>query len=816
MNKRLNTNIAAHALLLLACPLFGQFSDDVFMLDEVIIEGVTREETVVPSKQSFRSAFGNNLEILDTPRNVTVVSREQLTDISIQDPRDFSKLTASSYTPSNFGAPANPSIRTQTADVFVNGMRRGLTSNGNGMPVNFNAVQVVSIVKGPPTVIYGTSQYVGGYVDLQTKKPYFDATRGFVSATVGSYDVFRWQADVGGPINEKLAYRISYSGEESDGYFELSKRNTQAIYGALTWLKSETWTIHFNAEFFQADYTENIGMNRPTQALIDDGLYLPSIQNDADYQIFLQNLGGVANPLALDLANPVKLDRKKRLLAPGDDSFGRQFNAQMVNLWTRTSDLEVENNTMFNYINRDTFSSYHYSEVLKNNWSLDNRTEFRLVSEPFEQWTLKTNAGIHLRYQYVEAYNNFFVEPLNAFDLTRDNNLFRVPDSAFITNPNLFPGALELVALPVPGEEPRGGLAARYASPLNGETGISRAYQAGPFVQFVLETPYDWLLLMGARVDILAVEYEQPFADQLRASGVKGSMEYETVHGIPNFNISPVYKFSENTSWYFTFNYSQSTGVGNGGGFVPGYNDQDGDFTDIQKFSTAYFHRENELYETGMKFQLLENTLFLTAALYHQTFALPTQGGGSLNNEINGLELEGTWQPNANFYLTTSYTYMEAEEQPNFLATSSPVDLLAQENGGVAVEPNNTVFPSGEFLQKQAAPEHLFNFVARYKFDSGLGFVAGMTVVGPYNLAYEGQGLSLLDFSTVAVRTVEVDWQYSLDLTIKYETERFELRLAVLNATDEENWSPPHPVYGNGSVVADPPRRFEGTVTVRF
>jgi outer membrane receptor for monomeric catechols len=116
----------------------------------------------------------------------------------------------SSFTTTNFGAPSNPSIRGQIADVFINGMREGLTSNGNGMPIDFNAFDSVDILKGPPGVVYGASNYVGGYFNFITKQPFFDRFQGSMSATFGSYDQYRWNIDIGGPIiPAKLAFRIT-------------------------------------------------------------------------------------------------------------------------------------------------------------------------------------------------------------------------------------------------------------------------------------------------------------------------------------------------------------------------------------------------------------------------------------------------------------------------------------------------------------------------------------------------------------------------------------------------------------------------------
>ena len=191
--------------------------------DTVEITGVLPEEDIMPTNRPSNSVYGTDLPVQDTPRNATIISREQLSAVDIQDPRDFSKLSSDSFTQLNFGAPANPSIRGQTGDVFVNGIRRGLTSNGNGFPLDFNSVESVDIIKGPANSVYGASQYVGGYVDEITKQPYFDKLQGKIGTTVGEYQVYRWNADFGGPlIKDQLAFRISYTGQDSGSYYDYS------------------------------------------------------------------------------------------------------------------------------------------------------------------------------------------------------------------------------------------------------------------------------------------------------------------------------------------------------------------------------------------------------------------------------------------------------------------------------------------------------------------------------------------------------------------------------------------------------------------
>ncbi|MEJ1972048.1 MAG: TonB-dependent receptor plug domain-containing protein [Lacunisphaera sp.] len=104
-----------------------------------ITSDANTEQLVLPVARPFNSVFGTDDNIVDVPRNVTIISRQQLNDINISSVLDFTKLTSSSYTTTNFGAPSNPSIRGQTADLFINGVRGRITSNGNGLPLDFNS-----------------------------------------------------------------------------------------------------------------------------------------------------------------------------------------------------------------------------------------------------------------------------------------------------------------------------------------------------------------------------------------------------------------------------------------------------------------------------------------------------------------------------------------------------------------------------------------------------------------------------------------------------------------------------------------------------
>ncbi|MAV85093.1 MAG: TonB-dependent receptor, partial [Puniceicoccaceae bacterium] len=188
--------------------LQAQEEEEVIVLEEVDADSVPIEESILATTRPITSVYGTDRSILDTPRNVNIISREQLDAISIKDVRDFSKLTSSSYTKSNFGAPTTPNLRGQEGDLMINGIRRGHSINGNGVPINFNSVESVNIVKGPAGAVYGTSNYVGGYADLITKRAYFE-DGGKVSYSYGTWDQHTYSLDYNKVVSDTMAYRAS-------------------------------------------------------------------------------------------------------------------------------------------------------------------------------------------------------------------------------------------------------------------------------------------------------------------------------------------------------------------------------------------------------------------------------------------------------------------------------------------------------------------------------------------------------------------------------------------------------------------------------
>lgn len=748
-------------------------AEETVQLERFEVNDVPIEQQILPTARPFNSVFGTADNIVDVPRNVTIISRQQLSDISIESVLDFSKLTSSAFTTTNFGAPSNASIRGQSADVFLNGVRSRITSNGNGLPVDFNSVESVNIVKGPATAVQGASMYVGGFIDLISKRPYFDTFKGTVSYTIGSYDTHKWTIDVGGPVSRQLAYRFSYSGEDSEGYFEDGFKKTHSFYGALTWRPNPNYELFVTGQYFQANYTENWGINRVTQNLIDHGLYTTGINinnNSAGAPSDPQNSANVIGSGNVIAWGPeVKLNRHKRLLRPGNDSYGQEYNLQAIQTFAASPDLTVKNTTFWSYTKRDTLSTYYYTEIIDPSSFMENRTELIFTKERF---TL--NTGLDLRYQRTKAYDDYFYEPANVWDLTKDHAYIDVYNSPDFTANHGFP---------VPG------WVNRFAQPgvFNGDTNDSNGTTVGPFAQSTFNFSPKFTLVAGARADYFKAEVREPLLPPYP--------EDEIDVWLPNANASLIFKPTTASSVYVTYNYSKNTSgaVGNGGGITGWATDAAGNFF----LDKELFQQPSRLIEVGTKYSLYDNRMFLNFAVYDQKRTAKSTSSTVVQEfEYRGFEAEMNFQPSKRLYTAVSYSYIDAESSAGF-----QYGLFQNVSEMPPGNPNATI-PIGTVAQVSGLPKHLFNALVSYSMGNGLTFTANAVVTGEMN--------------NNAAGTLVIPTQHTIDASVSYAFKKWSLRAQVLNITDEENWSPPNAVYGNGSILALPGTQLQVTAKYSF
>ena len=161
-----------------------------------------------------------------------------------------------------------------------------------------------------------------------------------------------------------------------------------------------------------------------------------------------------------------------------------EYNSQVIQTLILSTDAKIVNNTMWTYTKRDTFNSDGYSEIVDPSWTFDNRSSL-IITKPW----VTLNTGLEEKYQSTRAYDDFFFEPVNVWDLSNtalrgdiNSYLSKNGPGGFLGTP--VPGFQDRYATPAlgtfgPGSGNGGGL---YFN-LNNDTNVSEAATVSPYIQ---------------------------------------------------------------------------------------------------------------------------------------------------------------------------------------------------------------------------------------------------------------------------------------------------------------------------------------------
>jgi outer membrane receptor protein involved in Fe transport len=772
-------------------------------LDEIVVNGIKRGELILPTTVTSTSAYGLDLGVMETPRNNTLLSKAQLEALNIQNPSGFSYLTSSSYTDAAFGQPAVPRIRGQYADLFLNGMRESYSDNGYGAPVSFNSAESIDIIKGPASVQAGPGAGVGGSINIATKMPTFTKPSESFNLEFDSQQKRRASFDINAPLTSNTAVRVSFTTDDSGSYYYDMFFHQQSLYAAVLTEFTPKYSVLVTGSYEDTRYRENDGVNRVNQALIDNGTYLTGTTVGP-----IQGFGSTVNLTGSSgLSDRILIDEPG-----GTGAHSQHIKGQIIQTFKATDDFSIVNNTFYDYMNRYNETQDYYADTCKGCYTIENKTDFKLkfatggVSHDLD-------AGFTYRYAHVMSIQNYANEPVSVFDLTLSPTTWVFPASAQAAG-DAFPytAAFNRVQYGVPGRDaffPNGSI-------------DSNLQDAAIFLEHRIKFSPQWSVLYGLRED--AVQLNQ--ADPL---GVPGSglvngypqTEYTNWYGLYNGNVSVVYSPSKHISAYLTFNKAQYVDPNANDGAVGVYGVN----------PTTQLRQNTLLEEAGLKFDLLDKALFISTAIFKQERAIPTGAGGLHHSlaHIKGAEIELNYQPDPHFFATASYSYLHtvldtAQGFYNFPATPG----INYDGAGT-----DAVWQPNQKFLDPGVPQHLFNVLANYKHESGLGAQANIQVTGPIETTqsgyldvaataagYPGLPASLVSSLTASggyYKSPVIPWQYTLNTAVFYNfLQHYSVKFEVYNLTDRHNLVNDYPFYGNDFLTRVPPRSYDLTLTGKF
>ena len=769
----------------------------------------------MPPTVTSGTAFGLDLDVMDTPRNNTLLSKAQLDALNVQNPGSFSYLTASSYSDASFGQPNVPRIRGQYADMFFNGMRDSFTLNGYGAPISFNGTDSIDIVKGPAAVQAGPGAGVGGSIDITTKMPSMTKFAATASVEGDSQQKRVVTIDVGGPLASNVAGRVSLQSNDSGSYYYDMFFHQQSVYAALLADISPRYTVSFNADYTTTHYREDDGINRVNQALIDDNTYLTGGPTSA-----IEGYG-----TTVDLTGTTNLNRRIIIDEPaGNGAYSQHAKAQLIQTFTVNDNFTIVNNTFYNYMNRYNQVAAYYADTAKGSYTIENKTDFKLK---FDTGSVKhdTDFGFTYRYAHVLDIQNFANEPVSVYDLTQNPSTFVFPASQ-----QLYGGAIPYTAA---FGHSQYGVPGTYAAYANG-TIDSNLQDAGIFLEHRLQFSPQWSVLYGLRGDLVQLNDSDP----LYAAGIAAGLgpypgctiycinlpqeQHTSWYGLYNGNISVVYTPIPEVSFYLTYNKAQ---------YVLG-NANDGAVGTLGVDPTTQLRQGTLLEEAGVKLDLLNKALFVSIAGFKQERAIPYGQGDLLHSlaHITGAEIELNYQPDPHFFATASYSYLHTWTDTAFGFWNFPAYQGTNYDGAAT----NIVWQPGQKFTDPGVPSHLFNLLANYKLENGLGFQTNVQVTGPVQTTQAGyidlaatqaalgaQGMNLPPYlansTTGYYSPPTIPWQYTLNAAVFYNfLDHYNVKFEIYNLTNQHNLLNDQGFYGNDFLTRLPPRSYDLTFTAKL
>jgi outer membrane receptor protein involved in Fe transport len=783
-------------------------------LEEIVVNGIKRGDLILPTQVTSTSAYGLDLGVMDTPRNNSLISKAQLDALNIQNPGGFSYLTSSSYSDASFGVPNVPKIRGQYADIFYDGMRDPFTLNGYGAPISFNDVDSIDIVKGTASVQQGPGAGVGGVIGITTKEPSFTKWSEAFNLEFDSQQKRRASFDVGGPVSSNTAVRVSFASDDSGSYYYDMYFHQQSLYAAVLTNFTDQYSVLFTGEAVDSRLRENDGVNRVNQDLIDNGTYLTGAPAPG-------TIGGFLTPVTLG-PGTVQLNDRILIDEPaGTGAHALKAKAQIIQTFKVSDDFTITNNSFYDYLNRYNQTEDYYADTAKGSYVVENKTDFK-VKFALGSVSSQIDAGFTYRFEHIDTIQNFAVEPVSVYDLSGNPATW------------VFPAALQgpdgdAVLYNAAFNHPQYGVSARDSFFPNNSV-IDNLQDGAIFLEHRFQFSPQWSLLYGLREDIVQLNEDDPLGNEglFNAPTLTQEKIGTSWYGLHNGNISVVYSPTSHVSGYLTYDNAQYV--------LPNSNDGGIATYPINGTTNVGQLRQNsDLEEAGLKFDLLDKSLFISTAIFKQTRAVPTGQGGSEHStaHIKGVELELNYQPDPHFFATASYSYLHTllDTAPGFY------NFPAQPGLNYDGAANFIVWNTNQRFQEPDVPQHLFNLLANYKHESGFGAQANLQVTGPMYTTTPGYinlAATNADFGSTLVgpggvvsssiveanglyNPPRIPWQYTLNAGVFYTfAEHYNLKFMVYNLTSQHNVEPDYSYYGNDFLTRVPPRSYDLTLSGKF
>ncbi|MEZ8627097.1 TonB-dependent siderophore receptor [Vibrio splendidus] len=191
--------------------------------ETVVVIGQQLEDSSVGPDFSYvglssRTATKTDVAIGETPRAISIVTREQMDDrasISIADALQYTPSIQANY----FGEDNKQDwfvirgFQQANSGLYQDGTR--LYSSGfYSWQIDPFGLERVEILRGPGSALYGQTP-PGGVINVVSKRPQFDGGSGQFAIEYGTDDRKQISLDVNSEVNDKMAFRLQALGRKN-------------------------------------------------------------------------------------------------------------------------------------------------------------------------------------------------------------------------------------------------------------------------------------------------------------------------------------------------------------------------------------------------------------------------------------------------------------------------------------------------------------------------------------------------------------------------------------------------------------------------
>ncbi|CAN5356894.1 TonB-dependent receptor [soil metagenome] len=214
--------------------------------NDVIVTATKREQT-----------------LQDVPISVSVTSTDTVEKAHIVDLIDLQSVVPSlkvtqfqsagqtNFTIRGFGnGNGNDGIESSVG-VFIDGVYRSRSAAAlDDLP----EIERIEVLRGPQSTLFGKNVSAGA-ISIITKRPEFE-WHGKAEVSIGNYGQINPKGTITGPISDSLAFRLSGSINERDGYFkntvtgrDVNERNRWSIRGDILFQPSADFSLRVIADY---------------------------------------------------------------------------------------------------------------------------------------------------------------------------------------------------------------------------------------------------------------------------------------------------------------------------------------------------------------------------------------------------------------------------------------------------------------------------------------------------------------------------------------------------------------------------------------